>query len=543
MKRAVLQISDPRRVKLIELAVRRCLPDVGDALVVFSDADEANEWMLMHEPALLILERDATDLDARAIRQLRSQWPMMQQLFIPEHIFQEHPANDIFARQADAILSRERVGFTGTTVLGSLVQLIQFLEYARLDGQLGVRSEGPELSAIGFMRGQLAFARHGRAQGVDALRELLGLERGAFRWSSETVSAPNIAHEDGSRLLLELVRQRDEQRWRSDGIVEDAAFELVSPRQEAPASLMLKTPGGRQLRSATRSLDHAALPARGFVGSFALEQLVDVVQLHAQTQSTGILHIYYGLREAQIHFENGEVVHALCGAAEGESAFIMVMELRQGTFMFSPQAVRQHTIRASLLNLLLGAAREDEDEEELWGGDDLDLFGPMSAGQLKRIEERPGSNVFQRASLGELASEPSQATSGFEGLSMVEALNSLSGVSGFMWSALIHARQGVLQVCAEEQGPDEATLRARLCAMPGLLSATLKSGDILEDTMMITASAYLLLRPLSQQRGAFLALALERKKSNLGIARLRLAAAEEQLRMLIQAAGEQEGQP
>ena len=76
--------------------------------------------------------------------------------------------------------------------------------------------------------------------------------------------------------------------------------------------------------------------------------------------------------------------------------------------------------------------------------------------------------------------------------------------------------------------------------MPGMLGATLKAGEILEDTMMITATAYLLLRPLSQQRGAFLVLALARKKSNLGIARLRLAAAEEQLRGLLKAAQEEQ---
>jgi hypothetical protein len=67
-------------------------------------------------------------------------------------------------------------------------------------------------------------------------------------------------------------------------------------------------------------------------------------------------------------------------------------------------------------------------------------------------------------------------------------------------------------------------------AMPGLLDATLKSGDILEDTMMITPDCYVLSRPLSQQRGASLVLVLDRKSALLGLARLKLGVVEDKLR-------------
>jgi hypothetical protein len=352
------------------------------------------------------------------------------------------------------------------------------------------------------------------------------LRRGSFRWSAEMGFETNIDYEDGSRLLLELVRHRDEQRWRANGLVEDSTFEMSAPEGEA-APAPLKISGVRHVYSSTPDAQTASLPLRGFIGSFALSQLMDVVQLHLLTQSTGILHVYYGLREAQIHFENGEVVHAVCSGAEGESAFIMVMAVRQGSFMFAPQAVHARTIRASMLNLLLGATSKESDDDPWSDEGELELFGPTNAVRFKQFKERIESGVYEITSKhGEL---PKDAPL-LDTAAVPEALESLRGVSGFMWAALVQRNHDVKHLCSASTGPDLATVHQAFKAMPGLLDATLKSGDILEDTMMITPDCYVLSRPLSQQRGASLVLVLDRKSALLGLARLKLGVVEDKLR-------------
>jgi hypothetical protein len=539
MKRAVLQASTPQRLVQLEAAVRRYLPELGASLVAFSDVEEASQWILMHEPALLMLERDGSGFVPLQLQRLREQWPMMHQLYLPEQLLEQHPANDIFARHAAAILKTERGGFVGTTAISSLIQLIQFIEYARLDGVLGVQRDGARMSTIGFVQGQIVSARHESAAGVEALRELLELSRGTFRWTSESVSERNIEAQTGARLLLELVRQRDERRWRAAGGLDDeSSITLSAPPPEDEPVLLVKRPGGQSARSGTSSLIDARhnLPQRGFVGGFSLSQLVDVVQLHALTQSTGVLHVYYGLREAQIHLERGEVVHAICGRVDGESAFIMVMEVRQGSFMFAPQPVTMRTIRASLLSLLLGAsdgARAGKDDD-LWGGDgDLNLFGPMNTAQHRSLGERPGSDVFQRPA--ELGGELSEVMHRLhEEPGVAEALSGLDALEGFMWAALVSVRHGVLHLSQAAGGTLVASaIEGALRDMPGLLGATLKAGEALEDTMVITAGAYMLFRPMSKHRTTFMVLVLARKRTNLGLARLRLGAAEESLRALL----------
>lgn len=92
--------------------------------------------------------------------------------------------------------------------------------------------------------------------------------------------------------------------------------------------------------------------------------LLDIVQFLSGSRKTGKL-LMTGESSSEsgaVFFDEGTVVHAASGAAEGEEAFFELMRWSDGQFSFEPEVqTDRKTVRQSSTNLLLeGARREDE---------------------------------------------------------------------------------------------------------------------------------------------------------------------------------------
>ncbi|MGK3997319.1 HD domain-containing phosphohydrolase [Sorangium sp. So ce1024] len=137
------------------------------------------------------------------------------------------------------------------------------------------------------------------------------------------------------------------------------AFDLgVDDFVSKPASTDVMAAKLRQLierRSST------AVP-RGVSGSLAEMGLPDMVQILWHGRKTCALKIQSNSMAGEIHFADGQVVHALWAGAQGEDAFYRMLTLREGDFRLDPSfSPSTRSITASPEALLLeGMRRLDE---------------------------------------------------------------------------------------------------------------------------------------------------------------------------------------
>ncbi|WP_437943740.1 HD domain-containing phosphohydrolase [Sorangium sp. So ce281] len=137
------------------------------------------------------------------------------------------------------------------------------------------------------------------------------------------------------------------------------AFDLgVDDFVSKPASTDVMAAKLRQLierRSTT------AVP-RGVSGSLAEMGLPDMIQIFWHGRKTCALKIQANSMAGEIHFADGQVVHALWAGAQGEDAFYRMLTLREGDFRLDPSfSPSTRSITASPEALLLeGMRRLDE---------------------------------------------------------------------------------------------------------------------------------------------------------------------------------------
>lgn len=100
----------------------------------------------------------------------------------------------------------------------------------------------------------------------------------------------------------------------------------------------------------------------GVSGSLKEMSLPDVVQILANGRKGGRLHVAAGTKRGEIHFADGQIHDARCGALSGEDAFYALLKLTEGTFSLDPSFVPQkRAIHTSAEGLLLeGMRRMDE---------------------------------------------------------------------------------------------------------------------------------------------------------------------------------------
>jgi CheY-like chemotaxis protein len=102
--------------------------------------------------------------------------------------------------------------------------------------------------------------------------------------------------------------------------------------------------------------------AKGVSGSLREMGLPDIVQVLHHGRKTGKLNIRSGGEMGEIHFQDGDVVHALFNKLRGTQAFYAMLKLRDGDFGLDPTFVP--TVRvieeSSEMLLLEGMRRLDE---------------------------------------------------------------------------------------------------------------------------------------------------------------------------------------
>jgi response regulator RpfG family c-di-GMP phosphodiesterase len=100
----------------------------------------------------------------------------------------------------------------------------------------------------------------------------------------------------------------------------------------------------------------------GLSGALRDMGLPEVVQVLGQSRKTGQLRITSGNDAGEMHFDAGNIVHAMYGKQKGEAAFYAMLLMKEGDFAFDPNVkTTERTLSASTESLLLeGMRRIDE---------------------------------------------------------------------------------------------------------------------------------------------------------------------------------------
>jgi Domain of unknown function (DUF4388) len=96
------------------------------------------------------------------------------------------------------------------------------------------------------------------------------------------------------------------------------------------------------------------VPCAG-AGTIATTLLSDVMALYARAGRTGVLDVHAPARTGSVWFEDGELVHAACGAHTGATAFFEVLCWNEGRFAFRSAPAPARSLSGSLPELLARA--------------------------------------------------------------------------------------------------------------------------------------------------------------------------------------------
>ena len=96
-----------------------------------------------------------------------------------------------------------------------------------------------------------------------------------------------------------------------------------------------------------------------FQGSFTEVKLPDVIQLMSVSSKTGCFVLTRGSDEGRIYLENGQIVHAVCGALKGEDAIYSLAIWDEGNFRFQlGEGVEERSVTKRNTNILMEVARK-----------------------------------------------------------------------------------------------------------------------------------------------------------------------------------------
>jgi len=90
-------------------------------------------------------------------------------------------------------------------------------------------------------------------------------------------------------------------------------------------------------------------------GTIATTSLSDVLALDARAGRTGVLDVRSPARTGSVWFEDGELVHAACGARTGRTALFEVLCWNEGRFAFRGGPAPARSLSGSLPELLAQA--------------------------------------------------------------------------------------------------------------------------------------------------------------------------------------------
>lgn len=118
-------------------------------------------------------------------------------------------------------------------------------------------------------------------------------------------------------------------------------------------------------------------PSPGFVGAVSLPLLPDLIQILCLARSSAALRIENGGESGALWFDEGAIVHAVCGGLDGEAAVYRLLTWTGGQFnMMDGETPPRRTIAASWQEVLLEGCRRLDEGALLDGGEDLSAEEP-----------------------------------------------------------------------------------------------------------------------------------------------------------------------
>lgn len=228
-------------------------------------------------------------------------------------------------------------------------------------------------------------------------------------------------------------------------------------------------------------------PPAGFSGAISLPLLPDLIQIYTVSMADGALTIRRGTQAGTIWFEQGAMVHAVCGELTGEDAVYRLLRWHDGQFSLDQGAKAPlRSITASWQKVLMeGCRRLDEDalEEAL-----ARAAGPTAVSSPPEPFDDPLDDPFE-----DLFSRIEQDLRGFTAVAMLDSDGTL----------LAQRPQGVLDFEAA------APLVAELLRQQAKINASLGRPSSLLDSLAILGDQVHLLEAVPEGRLLYLVVAKE----------------------------------
>ena len=236
-----------------------------------------------------------------------------------------------------------------------------------------------------------------------------------------------------------------------------------------------------EISTLTDELQRAMSPAT--VGRITGITLFGFLQLIEVERKTGLIVVHGAGQEGRLYFDRGNLVHAHTRRLEGVEAVNDIVAWPDPKLeIFYKRKSRERTIKEPLQHVLMEAARL-LDERGIAGG----------------------------GAAAEDADETQPAVQ--------EALDEAMEIDGALGVALIDSASGMSLGTAG----GSKTLNVELAGAGAADFIRAKARDTIEDVMITLGKQYHLIRLLGPDHHAFLYLVLDRERSNLGMARHRLA--------------------
>ena len=365
---------------------------------------------------------------------------------------------------------------------------------------------------------------------------------------------------------LELISHA-QKRWSDIPIIAITAFpsaQVAAHSRFSGFAYLQKPVAFRTLREVIANLSE--VPIAAFRGAVATTSLVDVVQLYALSNQTGVITVECDQEVGEIWLDQGRAVHAATDEWSGAGAFYQIMNWPHGSFRWQQGRPKQTTLQGSLTELLLESFRL-KDEKVQWlyaaqGCSSSDELAPtletaaLAPGGAHEPDSGPTTAVAIELSTDSASDAPclddveiiwnEQDTAGLQvagthkeidmalnSNSIKETLMKLEATEGFIGAALADSDSGM---CMGSMGGAgilnmevAAASNAEVVRSKRKAIKALGLRDDVEDVLISLNKQYHILRPLKSRPSVFFYIALDRNRANLAMARFALADAEREL--------------